>query len=128
MNGTTNPANGARPSDQQRTLQSEIALLQSILSQNGPEDAEANVAELLRRLETADGIATGVESRLDEIIGNLDNLIGTLEPGAQLETITVDQGTAIVQQGERVVQEGHVGAVLKQRVIEGQEDTADDKA
>ena len=42
-------------------------------------DDEADVAELLRQLESADGIAKGVETRLDDIIGNLDNLLASLE-------------------------------------------------
>jgi hypothetical protein len=40
---------------------------------------EADVAELLQRLESADGMAKGLESRLDDILGNLDNLLVTLE-------------------------------------------------
>ncbi|KDQ51136.1 hypothetical protein JAAARDRAFT_103360, partial [Jaapia argillacea MUCL 33604] len=41
--------------------------------------SDQEVAELLRRLETADGLARGVESRLDSVIDELDGLLASLE-------------------------------------------------
>jgi hypothetical protein len=63
------------------TLEADITQLSSLLSQETLDgNDEANVAELLCRLESADGMARGVESRLDIILDNLDNLLATLEP------------------------------------------------
>ena len=48
-----------------------------------PEDIDdsnpENVAELLKWLEAAEGLAGGVEERLDEIMNHLDTLLGDLE-------------------------------------------------
>ncbi|KAI0370104.1 hypothetical protein BV20DRAFT_944842 [Pilatotrama ljubarskyi] len=63
------------------SLEADIALLSSLLSQN-VDESDPDVAELLRRLEAAEGIADGVESRLDGIIGHLDSLLGDLETQA----------------------------------------------
>ncbi|KAI0352236.1 hypothetical protein OH77DRAFT_1428784 [Trametes cingulata] len=60
------------------SLEADIALLSNLLSQN-LDESDPDVAELLRRLEAAEGIADGVESRLDGIIDHLDNLLGDLE-------------------------------------------------
>ena len=69
------------------SLQTNIALLASLLSADGNEDVDdANISELLRRLDTANGVASGVESRLDEILNNLDGLLGTLETEAAKDT------------------------------------------
>ncbi|THH31952.1 hypothetical protein EUX98_g2254 [Antrodiella citrinella] len=62
----------------------DIALLTSILTQQSSEsDAvslnEIDIAEELRRLEAAHGIAEGMEDRLDGLIGNLDKLLESLQ-------------------------------------------------
>ena len=77
----TLPSNKAQASSDRRALESDIALLKSLLSQGADVD-ESNpeeVAELLRRLDAAEDIADGIESRLDGIMDNLDNLLGDLE-------------------------------------------------
>ncbi len=55
------------------SLNNDISLLNSLLSQdNLDESDEASVAELIQRLESADGVAKGMESKLDDLLGNLD--------------------------------------------------------
>jgi hypothetical protein len=64
-------------------LQVDISLLASLLSQDTSEEIDdTNISELLRRLDTANGVASGVENRLDELLNNLDGLLGTLESAA----------------------------------------------
>ncbi|KAI0328472.1 hypothetical protein GY45DRAFT_1326351 [Cubamyces sp. BRFM 1775] len=73
------------------SLEADIALLSNLLSQN-VDESDPDVAEVLRRLEAAEGIADGVESRLDGIIDHLDNLLSDLEARA-----TPEQGTDATQ-------------------------------
>lgn len=40
---------------------------------------EADVEDLLRRMEDAESAADGLESRLDNLLGTLDGLLGVLE-------------------------------------------------
>lgn len=86
MNGTSKQTSQAS-SEPARSLDSDIALLTSLLAQSiGSDEHDIDgreLQELLRRLETADGVARGVESRLDEVIGNLDQLLGGLEAANQ---------------------------------------------
>ena len=52
------------------TLQADLTFLSSLLSKEGKDDnADVDVAALLRQLETADGVAQGVENRIDGILG-----------------------------------------------------------
>jgi glutaredoxin 2 len=68
-------------------MQAEVKELQSLLSgeentadsANTTELTAADLQELLRRLETADGISQGVENRLDDILSDLDDLISSLD-------------------------------------------------
>ncbi|KAJ6609333.1 hypothetical protein B0H10DRAFT_2064390 [Mycena sp. CBHHK59/15] len=62
------------------SIEDDIAQLNQLLSQESLDNAEeASVAELLARLESADGVTKGVESKLDALLGNLDSLLETLE-------------------------------------------------
>jgi hypothetical protein len=75
---------GAKSEAPSTSVESDMAKLACLLAQlpDDPPDSEADdpqVTELLLRLATADGVAKGVEERLDGIIGNLDLLITTLE-------------------------------------------------
>ncbi|KAJ7103183.1 hypothetical protein B0H15DRAFT_942680 [Mycena belliarum] len=83
VNGTdTAQANGSDPKSPQITasIEADIAELSELLSKDTLDDAgEASVAELLARLESADGVAKGVESKLDSLLGNLDTLLASLE-------------------------------------------------
>lgn len=76
---TTSAATGS-------TLDADIAMLTSLLATHSGagDDDERDVEgpelqEMLRRLESEDGVARGMESRLDEIIGSLDRMLGSLE-------------------------------------------------
>jgi hypothetical protein len=60
------------------TSGADITELSSLLSQESPE-GDADVAELLRTIETADGMAQGVESKLDNMLQNLDRFLASLE-------------------------------------------------
>lgn len=73
------PSNTPRPAE---NLESDISMLASLLNRNtasAESTEDVDVAELLRQLETADGIAQGVESRLDGIIEHLNGMLQSLE-------------------------------------------------
>jgi len=65
------------------SLEAAVVSSASILVQtqdHKPDDADdPQVTELLRQLIAADGVAKGVEERLDGIIDNLDILLSSLE-------------------------------------------------
>lgn len=118
-------ANGKNPSnphlipDIPASVQADIALLRALLKDDAltgdtenPDDP--NLEELLQRLETADGIARGVEGRLDDVITHLDGLLESLE--AQVAT---PQGGAVVEETVTVVEEGSVS--LDGSVVEASE-------
>lgn len=106
MNGTSKTSSAA-----QSTLDDDIALLTSLLAQSGggeEGDIEGpELQELLRRLETADGVARGVESRLDDIIGNLDRMLGGLETAGGSDQSHTAQTGAVADTSE---QDGRQGA------------------
>ncbi|KAI0673987.1 hypothetical protein C8Q78DRAFT_665125 [Trametes maxima] len=62
-------------------LEADIALLSNLLSQK-VDEYEPDVAELLRRLDTAECIANGVEERMDGIINHIDSLLSGIEARA----------------------------------------------
>ncbi|KAF7975197.1 hypothetical protein HWV62_10262 [Athelia sp. TMB] len=59
-------------------LEGDVSQLSALLSQGTPA-RDADVTELLRGIETADGMAQGVEKKLDEMLNNLDELLASLE-------------------------------------------------
>ena len=86
------------------SLESDIAALASIIAStskatnaNGdgavePEIADAaelgtEVEELIRRIEAANGIADGVEDKLDGILAHLDGLLNSLEERGEAKEI-----------------------------------------
>ncbi|KAJ7665438.1 hypothetical protein DFH06DRAFT_313480 [Mycena polygramma] len=74
--------NGSHPNPDQITaaIEADVAELNELLSRETLDEAgEASVEELLARLESADGVAKGVENKLDALLGNLDNLLASLE-------------------------------------------------
>jgi hypothetical protein len=80
--------NGQAPSNPGMTnLSADIAQLSSLLSQE-PAEGDADVAELLRTIEAADGMAQGVESKLDNMLENLDSLLASLESKADANNVT----------------------------------------
>ncbi|KAJ7269368.1 hypothetical protein B0H12DRAFT_1229506 [Mycena haematopus] len=81
-NNTSDRPNGSNTNPAQLTasIEQDVAELNELLSRETLDDAgEASVAELLARLESADGIAKGVETKLDTLLSNLDNLLAALE-------------------------------------------------
>lgn len=81
VNGSDEPDSAeTSPTQITAAIEADIAELNDLLSKDTLDDAgEASVAELLARLETANGVATGVENKLDALLGNLDNLLAALE-------------------------------------------------
>ncbi|KAI0343579.1 hypothetical protein BDW22DRAFT_1356038 [Trametopsis cervina] len=93
------------PPTQGNGLQDDIALLASLLAAepNSDEIDETHISELLRRLDAANGVASGVETRLDDILSNLDGLLGKLEEEAGGATITEkkEEGATDAKEGEK---------------------------
>ena len=80
--------NGQTPNGQGKTnLEDDIAQLSALLSQEPSEGDDGDVAELLRQIEKADGMAQGVESKLDNVLQNLDNLLASLEPKVDVDGV-----------------------------------------
>ena len=68
------------------SLEAEISQLASLLeSTESGSDSDAEVAGLLAQLESADGMAQGVESKLDGFLETLDNLVASLELDVEVE-------------------------------------------
>jgi hypothetical protein len=61
------------------SIEIDVAQLKQLLSQEPSAESETEIAELLQRLESVDGMARGVESRLDDVLGNLNDLLASLE-------------------------------------------------
>ncbi|KAG1813997.1 uncharacterized protein BJ212DRAFT_1365002 [Suillus subaureus] len=75
--GTNGPLNNRLDSN----LEADIAHLNTLLlngSLDGSHETE-DLMEILARLESADGMAKGIEEKLDGILGTLDNLLTSLE-------------------------------------------------
>ncbi|KAJ3476203.1 hypothetical protein NLI96_g11316 [Meripilus lineatus] len=89
-----NASTDKQPPRSGQALETDISILASILSKStASSDAEdIDVAELLSQLETANGIAEGVESRLDGILQHLDGMLHSLEsnPKDAASTLTKD--------------------------------------
>ncbi|KAM5534117.1 hypothetical protein V8D89_012208 [Ganoderma adspersum] len=88
------------------SLDADITLLQKLLSEDIDESNPENVAELLKRLEAAEGFAGGVEERLDGIMDHLDALLGDLETKQMASTVDSEMGKVEVRTVE-VVTEVH---------------------
>ncbi|KAI0779030.1 hypothetical protein BD413DRAFT_124573 [Trametes elegans] len=87
------------------SLEADIALLSSLLSQD-LDGSDPDVAELLERLDAAEGIADGVESRLNGVIDHLDGLLSELETRtapAQEDRSSVPVSAAVVAEVEEEV-------------------------
>ncbi|ESK96161.1 hypothetical protein Moror_7302 [Moniliophthora roreri MCA 2997] len=67
-----------------QSIEADLARVSSVLSpghNTDPEQelSEANVVELLQQLDNADGAMTGVEEKLNNVLGQLDSLLAALE-------------------------------------------------
>lgn len=89
-------------------LNADVAALASLLGVTNPNGVTADsdrelsgddLAALLSQLDQANGIASGVESRLDGLIGALDELLGGLESD---ETDEADAATTGSKEEEQV--------------------------
>ena len=71
------------------TMTSEIAVLAAMItsstsaSESSPSLTEQDLARLLSQLDYANGMAKGMESKLDSILEQLDDLLGVLEPATE---------------------------------------------
>jgi len=83
-------------------LEADVTHLNTLLSNgtlDGSDETE-DLMEILARLESADGMARGVEGKLDEILGTLDNLLISLETPCEAEIL--DNERSISVEVERV--------------------------
>jgi hypothetical protein len=64
-------------------MEANIAKMAALLSNKSEDNVE--VSELLARLENADGMAQGVEDKLDGLLGKLDDLLTSLETQNEVE-------------------------------------------
>ncbi|KAG9091579.1 hypothetical protein FRC07_011826 [Ceratobasidium sp. 392] len=62
-----------------RTLEEALTGVNSALAREGEELNERDLAQLLRELEAADSVADGVETKLDELLKNLEGMLDGLE-------------------------------------------------
>ena len=77
---SSSPPNGPQDGTPAKpSIDADVALLQKLLSEDIDDSNPENVAELPKWLEAAEGLAGGVEERLDEIMNHLDTLLGDLE-------------------------------------------------
>ncbi|KAG5641183.1 hypothetical protein DXG03_005845 [Asterophora parasitica] len=78
--------NGAAPGNNAATLDAlagDVAQLGTLLSQSElSERDDVDVAELLKRLESADGMANDLEGKLDGILATLDGILESIDPAA----------------------------------------------
>ncbi|KAF8079192.1 hypothetical protein FPV67DRAFT_101470 [Lyophyllum atratum] len=64
-----------------KTLADDITRLESLLSQSELSTSEgADVAELLQRLDNANGVAGSLEDKLDGILAKLDGILDSMDP------------------------------------------------
>lgn len=74
------PASNGRPPTEAVDIELDVSLSSSLVeeSEEIPAD-DSESLELLARLDSANTVASGVEARLDEILGTLDDLLANLE-------------------------------------------------
>ena len=61
------------------SIEPDIALLHSLLSNTDTSDDAENLQQLLAQLNDAEGIAKGLEGKLDDVLENLDSLLAAME-------------------------------------------------
>ncbi|KAI9455733.1 hypothetical protein HD554DRAFT_2178390 [Boletus coccyginus] len=70
-------SSNSRPTTEIVDIELDVSLSSSIVE--GREEISADDSELLARLDSAVTVANGVDARLDEILGTLDDLLTSLE-------------------------------------------------
>lgn len=75
-----NDLNGGTEPPAPTSLESDLSKLAALLSEPNTEANEEDIATLLQKLEAANGIAAGVEDKLDGILDHLDGLLNSMEP------------------------------------------------
>lgn len=76
----TMPAtNSKHEPDTPNDLHADVATLSSLIPELLSASEDADVTELLGSLDSANGLAAGVESRLDNLLGDLDSLLVALQ-------------------------------------------------
>ncbi|KAG1742720.1 uncharacterized protein EDB91DRAFT_1247527 [Suillus paluster] len=101
-NTTDTETNGPSNSKLDSSLEADIAHLSNLVingSLDGSNETE-DLIEILARLESADGMAQGIEGRLDDILGTLDDLLTSLE--ADDEAKIMENEKTISVEAERV--------------------------
>ncbi|KAF8600915.1 hypothetical protein BDV93DRAFT_559008 [Ceratobasidium sp. AG-I] len=74
---------GANGLSELQTLEEALTGVNSVLAREGEEMNERDLAQLLKELEAADNVADGVESKLDNLLKNLEGMLGGLEGAGQ---------------------------------------------
>lgn len=69
---------GSKPSTDIVDIELDVRILAALVEEGV--ETSADDSELLARLESADTMASGVETRLDDLLGTLDDLLSALEP------------------------------------------------
>ncbi|KAG9079997.1 hypothetical protein FRC06_007200 [Ceratobasidium sp. 370] len=82
-----------------RTLEEALTSVDSVLAREGEELSERDLAQLLRELDAADTVADGVESKLDELLKNLEGMLDGLQ-GAGEQT---SKGESPLDQDEKAL-------------------------
>ncbi|KAG9019119.1 hypothetical protein FRB90_006187 [Tulasnella sp. 427] len=75
--------NGVDTNGASTTLSAQLNKLEQIINGSGADDedlGEEEIMELLRQMEEADGIASGLEDKLDGLLENLEGMLKGLEP------------------------------------------------
>ncbi|KAG8706566.1 hypothetical protein FRC08_000974 [Ceratobasidium sp. 394] len=75
-NAQTTAANGL---SELRTLEEALTGVNSVLTREGEELSEHDLAQLLQELDAAEIVADGVESKLDELLKNLGGMLDGLQ-------------------------------------------------
>lgn len=98
--------NGPSNNRLDNSLETDIAHLNALLlngSLDGSHETE-DLTEILARLDSADGVAKGIEGRLDGLLGTLDNLLSSLETGDEAsiveKTISIEEEQVTVSSTE----------------------------
>ncbi|CAE6440993.1 hypothetical protein AG1IA_05643 [Rhizoctonia solani AG-1 IA] len=76
---SNNVAHDHKNIDGVRALEEALAGINSVLSREGEELSEQDLAKVLKQLEAAEGVADDVEGKLDEMLKNLGGMIEGLE-------------------------------------------------